>query len=296
LKKSTGYLLLMRPANIVTSIADVLAGIGISGFFLMQHFEFNHSWPVFLLCLSTIGLYGGGVVFNDVFDAKLDAVERPERPIPSGVITVTEATSLGSLLLVTGIASAAIWNLYSGLIALTISVAALVYNKWGKHHDLIGPVNMGICRGLNLLLGVSIYLPALNYSWYLAFVPIIYIASITMVSRGEVHGGSKNTLYFAMVLYLVVTALILYVAWTRATILLTVLFLLPFCWMILKPLLVAIREPVGKNIGKAVKAGVIGLIIMDASWASAYGAWYLAVIILLLLPLSLYLSRLFAVT
>ena len=28
------------------------------------------------LCLATIGLYGGGVVFNDVFDAGLDAVER----------------------------------------------------------------------------------------------------------------------------------------------------------------------------------------------------------------------------
>ena len=295
----------MRPANIVTSVADVLAGIGISGFFLRQDFALNQSWPVFLLCVSTIGLYGGGVVFNDVFDAKLDAVERPERPIPSGLITITEATMLGCLLLVAGIAAAAMWHPLSGLIALTIAIAALVYDKWGKHHKLLGPVNMGVCRGLNLLLGVSIYSastpyslysPALIDSWYLAFVPIIYIASITMISRGEVHGGSKRTLYFAMVLYLVVTALILYFAWERKTLYLTAFFLLAFCWMIMKPLTEAIREPAGKNIGKAVKAGVIGLILMDAAWASAFGAWYLAVIILLLLPLSMYLARLFAVT
>jgi 4-hydroxybenzoate polyprenyltransferase len=296
LKRSTGFFLLMRPANIVTSVADVLAGIGISGFFLQDHFQISHGWPVFLLGISTIGLYGGGVVFNDVFDAKLDAVERPERPIPSGVVTVSEATILGCLLLVAGVAAAALWNVYSGLIALTISIAALVYDKWGKHHDILGPVNMGLCRGLNLLLGVSIYLPSLNYSWYLAFVPIIYIASITMISRGEVHGGRRKTLYFAMALYLVVTSLILYFSWERKTLLLTLLFLVPFCWMIMKPLAEAIREPAGKNIGKAVKAGIIGLILMDASWASAFGAWYLAVIILLLLPLSIYLSRLFAVT
>jgi 4-hydroxybenzoate polyprenyltransferase len=296
LKKSTGYFLLMRPANIVTSVADVLAGIGISGFFLVRHFEFNASWAIFLLCISTIGLYGGGVVFNDVFDAALDAVERPERPIPSGVITVKEATLLGSLLLAGGIAAAAMLNLYSGLIALAIAIAALVYDKWGKHHALLGPVNMGLCRGLNLLLGISIYWTALNDTWFLAVVPVIYIASITMVSRGEVHGGRKTTLYFAMFLYSVVIAFILYFAWQRNTMLLTIIFLAGFCWMIMRPLITAIREPIGRNIGKAVKAGVIGLIVMDASWASAFGAWPLAVIILLLLPFSIYLSRLFAVT
>jgi 4-hydroxybenzoate polyprenyltransferase len=66
--------------------------------------------------------------------------------------------------------------------------------------------------------------------------------------------------------------------------------------MIIKPLSKAIEIPVGSNIGKAVKAGVIGLIMMDASWAAAFGSPYLAILIILLLPLSLYVSRLFAVT
>ena len=74
-----GLLRLTRPANIVTAIADILAGVAISGFLRDGH-DYT---PVLWLVLSTVGLYGGGVVFNDVFDAKLDAVERPERPIPS---------------------------------------------------------------------------------------------------------------------------------------------------------------------------------------------------------------------
>ena len=62
--------------------------------------------PVFLLVLATVGLYGGGVVFNDVFDAELDKIERPERPIPSGLVTKQSASFLGLLLLLMAIIAA----------------------------------------------------------------------------------------------------------------------------------------------------------------------------------------------
>jgi 4-hydroxybenzoate polyprenyltransferase len=58
----------------------------------------------------------------------------------------------------------------------------------------------------------------------------------------------------------------------------------------------AIREPKGALIGKAVKAGVIALIVMNASWAAAFGSFYFAFVIILLLPVSLLFARLFAVT
>jgi 4-hydroxybenzoate polyprenyltransferase len=79
LEKVLVFLRLMRPANIVTSVADVLAGIAISGYFLGAGQEFL---PVFLLCLSTIGLYGGGIVFNDVFDAELDKMKDLKEQYP----------------------------------------------------------------------------------------------------------------------------------------------------------------------------------------------------------------------
>jgi 1,4-dihydroxy-2-naphthoate octaprenyltransferase len=295
-KKTTGFLRLMRPANIVTSIADVLAGVAISGYFLNTIHPANSVFPVLLLCLSTAALYGGGVVFNDVFDAALDRVERPERPIPSGLISRSEATTLGALLLTAGIILAFWVSLTSGLLALSVALSALVYNRWGKHQNFLGPVNMGLCRGLNLLLGISIVYSALHDTWYLGFVPIIYIASITMISRGEVHGGSKSTLYNAAFLYAIVLAAILCFSFVHRNILPALVFLLPFAWMIFKPLLGAINEPVGRNIGKAVKAGVLALILMNAAWAAAFGALYIAVVIVILLPVSIKLGQLFAVT
>jgi len=296
LKKTTGYLRLMRPANIVTSVADVLAGIAISGYLVNQTFQIQNLLSILLLCFSTIGLYGGGVVFNDVFDAALDRIERPERPIPVGLITIREATILGALMLVAGIIAARFTSVTSGILAFLVAASALIYDKWGKHYSFAGPINMGLCRGFNLLLGVSIVPSAVNNWYFLALVPVIYIASITMISRGEVHGGSRKTLYIAAVFYCLVISLILYFAFTKEGILFALIFLLPFIWMIFNPLLKAIREPVGKNIGKAVKAGVLALILMNAAWAAAFGAYYFAVIILLLLPLSLKLGKIFAVT
>lgn len=285
----------MRPANIVTSVADVLAGVAISGFLLLPASVSSQLQPVLLLCLSTIGLYGGGVVFNDVLDAELDKVERPERAIPSGRVTVNEAALLGIILLMIGILAAFMVQYICGFIAVLISVAALVYDKWGKHQRILGPLNMGLCRGLNLLLGISIVTAQLCQYWYVALVPIIYIAAITIISRGEVHGGKSKSFYIATVLYLmVITAIIIFSLYKKSPF--SFIFLLPFAWMIFSPLYKAFKEPVGKNIGKAVKAGVIALILLNASWAAAFGAFWLALVIVVLLPLSLFLAKKFAVT
>ena len=283
----------MRPANIVTSVADVLAGIAISGYFLETDREIL---PVFLLCISTIGLYGGGIVFNDVFDADLDKVERPERAIPSGAISKKEATLLGIILLSIGCLAAFAFSVRSGIIAFLILVFALVYNKYGKHHAFFGPLNMGLCRGLNLLLGISILSVSLQSHYFLGIIPLVYIFSITMISQGEVHGSNRKKLYAGAFLYLIVIGAILYSAFLRQNIFYAALFLILFAGMIFRPLFTAIKEPVGKNIGKAVKAGVISLILMDAAWASAYGQIFFAMLIAMLLPLSLWLAKRFAVT
>ena len=283
----------MRPANIVTAVSDILAGIAISGFFLSS--PEDHSSVVWLI-LSTMGLYGGGVVMNDVFDADLDAIERPERPIPSGLISRAEATTLGVSLLVAGVVFAFLASVLSGILALVIAVAALVYDRWAKHDSVLGPLNMGVCRGLDLLLGISIIPASVADHWYLAIVPIIYIAAITMISRGEVHGGKKITMYAAAAFYLAAMCGILYVSLQHGQVIGTLLFILIWAFMVFLPLKNAISKPEGRLIGRAVKAGVLALILMNAAWASAFGVTYLALIIILLLPLSVLLARVFAVT
>lgn len=295
----------MRPANVVTAVADVIAGMAIAGYFLISDDYFsatkyvhlnNYLLPPILLVISTIGLYSGGIILNDVFDAELDAKERPERPIPSGLISKKSATIFGGIFFFVGIFAAGLYSKESQYLAASIMICCLVYDKLLKHHAFFGPLNMGLCRGLNLLLGVSIISTELNNWWFLAIIPIIYIASITMISRGEVHGGSKKMLYFGVFLYLIVIAAILSLAQIKGNLLYALIFVLPFALMIFTPLWKAIQNPIGPNIGKAVKAGVIALILMNAAWASAFGVWPVAIFIVILLPISLLLSKAFAVT
>lgn len=299
MQKLFGFLRLARPANIVTAFADILAGVAIA--FYTTPFQTSYLLPVAFLLLSTLGLYGGGVVMNDVFDAALDAVERPERPIPSGLIPKKSAALWGIGLLTLGIVAAGLvhWPFFFSLsfwLALLIALAALLYDAWGKHQSLFGPINMGICRGLNLLLGISLLPEAVLQNWYLALVPIVFIAAITMISRGEVHGGKKSTLYAAAFFYAVVLLTIGGIAYWNKTVLTTIPFLILFAAMVYPPLFNAARHPIGANIGKAVKAGVLSLILMNAAWAAAFASPLLAVSMLLLLPLSLLVAKAFAVT
>lgn len=288
------YFQLLRPANIVTSVADIFAGISIAGFIFSS--DTQSIQTVLLLVIATKCLYGGGIVYNDVFDAELDAVERPERPIPSGRVSKQSAAIFGSILLIIGIIAAFLNSTQSGLIAIAVAILALVYNRFGKHHDIIGPINMGLCRGGNLILGMSAVATAPAELWYLGIIPVIYIAAITMVSRGEVHGGSQKTLYFAGFLYAFVSISQLLFAFQLGYFELAIGFVLLHIYLIFKPLITAIADPIGPNIGKAVKAGVLSLIVMDAAWVSVSGNWILALCVLALLPLSMKLAKLFAVT
>lgn len=301
MQKIVGFLRLMRPANIVTAVSDILAGVAIANYNANQNWLQQNWTSVLLLVISTIGLYGGGVVLNDVFDAELDKTERPERPIPGGLVSKKEGALLASFLFITGIGSAAFIHTnhivsVTTLLAVAITLACIIYDKWGKHYSYFGPVNMGLCRGLNLLLGMSILPGSLTIYWPLFIIPVIYIAAITIISRGEVHGGKKSTLYGAVILYLIVISSIIYVGIKNNTILYVLFFLLLFAYLIFPPLQKAIREPKGSLIGKAVKAGVIALIVMNASWAASFGSFYFALLILLLLPVSFLFAKAFAVT
>ncbi|WP_299826561.1 UbiA-like protein EboC [uncultured Pontibacter sp.] len=296
------YLRLMRPANIVTAVADIMMGFAASGALysitLMENgFMPEYLQPLSLLVLATIGLYGGGVVFNDVFDAELDKVERPERPIPSGRASIAGASILGAILLAGGILAAWQVSVVSAVIAVAIALLALLYDWKGKHNTLLGPVNMGACRGGNLLLGVSAIPAMVENLWFIALIPIVYIAAITMVSRGEVHGGNTAALKGALLMYLMVFAGIFSLGLLpQFNLLYSIPFLLLFAYLIFPPLVRALPAKEPKLIFKAVKAGILALIVMNASIAAGFAGWQYGLIVLLLLPVSIYIARNFSVT
>lgn len=286
------WIQIIRPSNVLTAISDVLAGVALACLFLQQ--DLPQVNPLIWITISSMCLYTGGIVFNDVFDAALDKVERPERPIPSGRIKKSAASILGTLAFAIGCILAFQVNMAAFYISLAIVLMCLLYNGQAKHHFLAGPIVMGGCRGLNLLLGMAVLPDSLSY-WYIAIIPIIYIASVTNISRGEVYGSNKTALLVSIGLYSIVILTLLYFTYSSKNYL-ALVFILLFSLMIGSPVSKALKSLQPQDVRKAVKFGVLALILMNASWIAIAGHWLLALAVCAILPVSIFLAKKFAVT
>lgn len=173
---------LCRFPAVFSAWADILVGQGIAAG------KIDFSKPsLYWLLVATTGLYFSGMIFNDVADRNVDLRERPGRPIPSGRISLNLAVGLGLALMSGGLIASACAGPKSVMIGLLIAIAAQGYNFILKG-TLIGCLVMGLCRGLNVLLGAS---P--EFGWPIveqlpasfAIIYTFYIAGLTWFARQE---------------------------------------------------------------------------------------------------------------
>lgn len=294
MSKIKAFLELTRPANVITALSDILAGLSIVGF--LFGFKDYQIFPTLLLGASSMCLYAGGVVMNDVFDFSIDQIERPERALPSGRISKSTAIIGGLVLLVAGVVLAFAQSIFSGIIATVLVGNILFYDAVAKNYLVMGPLIMGLCRSLNLALGMSVYeLEVLEHSDVL-LLPLLYIGAITLISKGEVYGSKKWPMLVALAFYLFIQIGQLHYSYLQNHLVYTLPFVLIHAYFIYPPLLKALQNPIGPNIGKAVKSGVLSLIVMNAGWASIGEQWFIAIFVFSLLGLSRILAKQFAVT
>lgn len=292
------YAQLVRLPNLPSALADICLGALAAG-------ALPGGWLPFLLLLPASGcLYCGGMVFNDYFDLEQDRHERPFRPLPSGRVSPREAALLGSALLAAGVVFALLagWSqaLFSegarsarpGSIALFLVVAILLYDGWLKR-TWAGPVAMGACRFLNVLLGVS---ASGTFAWprgaHLALVVGVYVAGVTWFARTEARTSSQNALRGAAAVLLASLLLALplpaYLKAGESSPLFPYL-LVAFGFVVGLPVWRAITTPTPQRVQAAVKRCLIGLILLDAVLATALASTVGLVLLALLLP-SLYLN------
>ena len=76
------YLEILRFGNAVMAAIAVI---------LMMFVGHYYELPIILCALIVFFATGAGNTINDVFDVKIDEVNKPHRPIPSGRISVENA-------------------------------------------------------------------------------------------------------------------------------------------------------------------------------------------------------------
>ena len=123
-----------RVSNLPTVWTNTLTGIVLAGGALGS--------PMTLPLLVALSLfYVGGMYLNDAFDARIDAVERPERPIPSGAISARAVFAAGFAMLALGVVllfwtGAWLAALVSAGLALALRGAIVLYDWYHKDNPL----------------------------------------------------------------------------------------------------------------------------------------------------------------
>jgi 4-hydroxybenzoate polyprenyltransferase len=292
------FLQLVRLPNVFTAMADILLG------FLLTHRRLD-PWQQFAILLSASSvLYLAGIVLNDYFDREQDARERPFRPIPSGRVSAQTALRVGVAMLVAGaalgwVAAAVSGNIRPGVVATLLAGAVLLYDGLLKQTPL-GPVAMGSCRTLNVLLGMSVSLdPWTAPYWVVAIGVGLYIAGVTIYARSEARESGRVQLTLGVVVMLLGIATVAstpawatggewpafnvhanwYVFWAL------------FGGLIAYRALRAVFEPRPELVQAAVRNCIFSLIVMDAAACLAVQDIFWGVVILTLLVPTLFLGR-----
>jgi 4-hydroxybenzoate polyprenyltransferase len=296
--RARAYLELVRLPNLFTAVGDIVAG------YLIVGRGADVSWQTLaLLMVASVCLYAGGVVLNDYFDRDVDAVERPERPLPSGRIQERDALKLGALLLAAGCVLAAGAGLPSLVVAALLAGCIVLYDARGKRIEYVGSLNMGACRFLDVVLGASGAASLHPETWFWSVLPValivlLYISAVTLLATGEVWGGNRviSSLVFGAIVVVIGGVIWLGVTGQLAVPLSALPFLALFAAATLRVVGRVVAAPTAPNIRTAIKTCVLSLILLDAAIAAgAGGLSYGLGIAILILP-ALYAARLYAVT
>lgn len=177
---------LVRAPAALSVVGDSLAGLAAARAGTPTALRGRHV----LLPVASACLYLGGMALNDYADRHLDAVERPERPIPSGRVTPRGALAVGTALTAAGVAAAGIAGGRRALaVAAPLAACVWTYDLVAKDHPT-GPFVMAACRGLDVLLGAT---PGhLRSALPAAAGLAAHTLGVTVLSRGEVHGTTTR--------------------------------------------------------------------------------------------------------
>ncbi|MCH7689206.1 MAG: UbiA family prenyltransferase [Planctomycetes bacterium] len=273
MNKTRAYLQLLRFPAVFTAMADIFLGFLLAD----PHTSLEeNALPFAKLLVASCCLYMAGMVFNDVFDRKIDAEERPERPIPAGRVSVMSAVRLGILLIVCGLGAADARGVPSLLVAIMIVVGILSYDGFLKK-TAAGPLVMGGCRFLNVLLGASA-VESFADVWtapqiYVAGGLGIYITGVTWFGRTEARRSNRFQLAGAMtVINLGLAAIVLFVAvWENERTSLKVLLILAVIALTINRRLTnALRNPQPQPVQDAIKMMLYSLVMLDATLVLFY--------------------------
>jgi 4-hydroxybenzoate polyprenyltransferase len=272
-----GHLALARISNSPTVVSDALAGAALMG-------ALRPDATVVAVAVAMVLFYTAGMYLNDLCDYAIDVRQRPERPLPSGVVSRTEALVGVVALFVVG--AALLWTagpapFLSGLALIAVIV---VYDLWHKTNPL-SPAVMALARAL-VYVTAGLAVAGAVSGQLLLWAGLLFVFTVGLTAIAKAEAGSGLAGYWpAALLALPALAFVASapppVAWP--------LLLLFACWTAYAASFVYRAD--GRNIGRAVGYLIAGIALLDALALAVAGSGVGVAIALVAWGLTIYLQR-----
>ena len=177
------WLKLGRVSNLPTVWSNGLAGWALSGAALPGAAEMG-GLALLLVALSLF--YVGGMYLNDAFDARVDARERAERPIPMGEVGRGTVFTLGFAMLALGALIAFALGVGAGLAGLALAGTVVLYD-WLHKRTALSPVIMGACRMLTYVTAAFAAGGLTGALWLGAVGLFCHVVGLTYAAKQEAY-------------------------------------------------------------------------------------------------------------
>ena len=212
-----GSIIIMRPVNCLMGSLTVIIGL----------LNTRTGIPFDILLINTIlgiltyfFIAGSGMIINDIYDVEIDKINRPERPIPSGSLSLTQAKILFFLTLGIGVMISIIHSLIFSLGVVNIILAVFfgfigwLYSAWGKKQGFIGNIIVSISFSIGLIYGAVLNSLAIPIYIYFFFLTSFFLLLSREIVKGceDIEGdktkgvktlaiklGTKKAIIFSLV-------------------------------------------------------------------------------------------------
>jgi len=178
---------MLRPWNIAQSFAWAIGGaiLGTQG-----HLPLGRT--LVAMALVFIG-NSTGQWANDMIDVEIDRVNNPQRPLPSGALSLREVGWAYVIANAFAVTIAWLMSPWAGLLALLSLPFPILYTKL-KRQGILGTLTMGACCAAALGFGsllVAGSIPEVVW-WVMVGIVLFDINLNTMAACGDIEGDSRQ--------------------------------------------------------------------------------------------------------
>ncbi len=157
------------------------------------------SVPVAALGFATgFFISGSAMITNEYFDLEVDRVNHPDRPLPSGRVTVKELVILAALFSLAGLGTAMLLGGWVLVVAAVLLVVGILYNWKLKEAGLPGNMLVALSVGMTFVCGgLSAGRPESGVVWVFGAMAFVFdlaeeIAGTAMDMEGDRLRGAKT--------------------------------------------------------------------------------------------------------